>query len=65
MNAVQRRVIALCRKGIISERKLLTNCANIARFAGGDIGLKIAMQRHRSNIKMYEKLIANLKQQKD
>ena len=60
LTPLQRKVLALYKKALAQEQKGLESCAELARFAGNDFGLKVAIQRHQSNITMYKKLIASL-----
>jgi hypothetical protein len=58
MTPFQRKVLAGLRVSLARERKNLERDAVLVRFA--EISLKPLIERHRSNIKMYEKLIACL-----
>ena len=59
MTAFQRKVLAALRVSLARERKNLERDAALARFP--EVNLKPLIDRHRSNIKLYEKLIADLK----
>lgn len=61
MTSLERRVLRLYEKALAQEQKNIDRCSELAQFAGNDLGLQIAITRHRSNIKMYEKLITTLK----
>jgi len=58
MTSFQRKVLAGLRLSLARERNNLERHTSLARFA--EISLKPLIERHRSNIKLYEKLIAEL-----
>ena len=49
LTPLQRKVLALYKKALAQEQKGLESCAKLARFAGRDFGLKVAIERHQSN----------------
>jgi hypothetical protein len=65
MTSLQKKVLASYKTALVQERKHLARCAELAQSTGGDFGLKLALHRHQSNIKMYEKLIGNLQKHED
>jgi hypothetical protein len=58
MTPFQEKVLAGLRLSLARERKNLERDAALVRFA--EISLTHLIERHRSNIKLYEQLIAHL-----
>ncbi len=58
MTPLQRKVLAGLRVSLARERKNLQRDTALARFA--EVSLKPLIERHRSNVKLYEKLITDL-----
>ncbi len=61
MTALQGKILAGLKASLARERKDLKRDTALCRFA--EISLQPLIERHRSNIKLYEKLIADLKKE--